>query len=154
MAKQIMNDTMNHDITDVSLYRGSLNFFKATNIVFKSGESCPADAFGFLVSHSLELALKAYLLKKGMGEANLKSIGHSLVKAWSKSVGYGLPLVTPVPRWCELLDSAHSSPFLFRYARTNTGIVTPAQQESHSGLNKVLDIVGNEMGLDRNGNFV
>jgi len=53
-----------------------------------------------------------------------------------------------------LLDSAHSSPFLFRYAKTNAGMVTPVPQESHSGLNKVLDIVGNEIGLDRNGNFV
>lgn len=140
--------TGHHSPTDLTLYRGSLNFFRATDILISSNETCPADVFGFLVSHSLELALKAYLLKKGLDEANIKSIGHSLVKAWYKSVEYGLTLENPVPSWCELLDSAHRSPSLFRYARTNTGIVTPAPMESHSGLKKVLDTVGNELGLD------
>lgn len=144
-----------YDSTDVSLYRGSLNFFKAADIIVSSDEACPPDSFGFLVSHGLELALKAYLIKCGLDEDMLKDeVGHSLVKAWNRCVALGLPLDKRVPRWCDLLDRAHSRPYLFRYARANTGTVTSPQSELHSGLDNVLNVVGAELGMDRDGNFV
>lgn len=124
-----MGNMASHEPTDVSLYRGSLNFFKAVSIIFASDEKCPIDAFGFLVSHSLELALKAYLSKCKLNESELKEFGHSLVKAWNRCVELGLPLDKKVPKWCDLLDRAHGFPFLFRYARTNTAMVTPSQEE-------------------------
>lgn len=139
-----------YDSTEVSLYRGSLNFFRAVEIIVGPDQRCPPDSFGFLVSHSLELALKAYLTKCGFDEEKMKAkIGHSLVKAWNASATLGLPVAKAVPRWCDLLDRAHNTPYLFRYARTNTGIVTPPQSDLHSGLDDILSIVGAESGMDR-----
>lgn len=144
-----------YDSTEVSLYRGSLNFFKAADIIIASDEICPPDSFGFLVSHSLELALKAYLTRCDLDEDKLKDkVGHSLVKAWNRCVALGLPLDKKVPGWCELLDRAHAAPHLFRYPRTNTGTVTPSQSELYSCLDNVLNVVGAQLGMDRNGNSV
>lgn len=150
-----MTIVMNHDATPVSFFRGSLNFYRATSIIVGSGERCPSDSFGFLVSHSLELVLKAFLLSKGYEESDLRNkIGHSLKKAWEKSLENGLNLEPAEQHWCDLLDSAHSAPFLFRYAKSNTGLVTPNQVDSHSKLGKVIGTVGKELGLDENGNFI
>ena len=43
-----------------------------------------------LHSHSIELALKGFLLAKGCDEAGLRKIGHNLIKAFSKSIENGL----------------------------------------------------------------
>lgn len=144
-----------HPSTHVSLYRGSLNFARAAEIILNSGEKIPADVFGFLVSHSLELALKAFLISTGFDDDRLrKQIGHSLIEAWKMSAQHGLSLETDPPDWCQTLNSAHDTPYHFRYARTNTGLVTPAPKKAVSGLNNVLEMVGDAIGLDKNGNFV
>ena len=149
-----MNDFMTHEPTDISLYRGALNYFAAIKIIHHSGERCPSDAFGFLASHSLELALKSFLLNKGLAQKELKKIGHDLVKSWDHSVKLGLPIDSTVPKWCELLNNAHSKQFLFRYSETNTGLVTPNKQHLFINLEKIVTIAGNEIGLDSHGNFV
>jgi hypothetical protein len=37
----------------------------------------------FLIAHSVELAMKAYLRHTGQSLSNLKSIGHNLIDCWS-----------------------------------------------------------------------
>lgn len=149
-----MGNTGMHEYTDVSLYRGSLHFFKAVEILFKSEETCPPDSFGFIISHSLELALKAFLLNRGKTEEEIIRMGHNLVIAWNECVELGLQIESDVPRWCEAIDAAYKSPYLFRYARENTGLVVPSQEEMYTSLDRVIDLVGGVLKLDRNGSIV
>ena len=144
----------NKESTYISFYRGSLNYFKAIDIIINSNEDCPSDVSGFLVSHCLELSLKAFLLSKGLDESRVIKIGHNLNDAWNKAVENGLPIDSSLFSWCDKLNSAHNRPFLFRYARTNTGLVTPSFKTSHFNLNKILDIVGQILKLDRKGDFL
>jgi hypothetical protein len=48
-----------------------------------------------LVMHAVELALKAFLMKKGVGENKLKSIGHNLNALYKEAVDLGLSLDDP-----------------------------------------------------------
>jgi len=57
----------------------------------KRGEST-LYSIGILASHSLELALKSYLLHSGMSEKELMNIGHNINEAWNQCVQSGLPL--------------------------------------------------------------
>jgi hypothetical protein len=45
-----------------------------------------------LVLHAIELALKAFLMKQGIGEKKLKSYGHDLIALYEEAVGRGLIL--------------------------------------------------------------
>jgi len=146
------NATMSHESTSISLYRGSLNYFTASDIIINSNVKCPSDSFGFLISHSLELSLKAYLLSTNIDETKIKKIGHSLIKAWNKCFQNGLGIEKEVPQWVVLLDAGHSNDFLFRYSKTNTGIVTASKEVQHHSLSNIIDIVGENLNLDRNGN--
>jgi len=141
-----------HVYTEISFYRGSLNYFDAVTILFESPSPCPMDVFGFLVSHSLELALKAYLVKKGKSESEIFKIGHNLEWAWSLSQELGLKIEHPIPQWCKMLNSAHSKTLYFRYAKTNTALITPSKQDMYDRLNAVLNLVGSEVNVNRNGN--
>ncbi|MEW8275004.1 MAG: hypothetical protein AB2733_13095 [Candidatus Thiodiazotropha taylori] len=149
--------TAKHDATYVSIYRGCLNYFKALEIIYISDETCPPDSFGFLASHSLELALKAYLLSQGMSEEKVRrKVGHSLKNAWGRSVDNGLEIEAELPGWCKDLDAAHdwTHDYLMRYARVNTGLVLPSQQVLYESVGRVIDSVGVQIGLDRSGNFI
>ena len=55
-------------------------------------------SIGILAAHSLELALKAYLLHAGRSDRDLKNIGHDLAKAWGccKRSGFDLK---QMPYW-------------------------------------------------------
>jgi len=46
----------------------------------------------YLVGHSIELALKAFLVHKGMhvSELRSKAYGHDLIRCWDKSIELGL----------------------------------------------------------------
>lgn len=145
---------MEHKVTEVTLYRSALEYLKVINITQLSEETCPQTSFGFIASLTTELTLKAFLTKHGMSEDELRSIGHSLIQAWQKSFELGLPIEQDVPRWCDLLNGAYNRPFLARYAQTNTGIVSRPQSEVHEALNNLVVIVGQQLGLDLNGNSV
>lgn len=149
-----MDFIMEHKVTEVTLYRSALEYLKVINITNKSEERCPQTAFGFIASLATELALKAFLTNQGVSESSLRNIGHNLVQAWSKSVELGLNVEQEVPRWCDLLNRAYDRPFLARYAQTNTGIVSSPQHEVHEALNNLVTLVGDQLGLDLNGNFV
>lgn len=42
-----------------------------------------------LCAHSIELALKSYLLDKGLSEGEVKALGHDLLACWEKCVVLG-----------------------------------------------------------------
>lgn len=44
-----------------------------------------------LCAHTIELALKAYLLDKGVDEKSVQRFNHDLVKCWGKCVEMGAP---------------------------------------------------------------
>lgn len=44
----------------------------------------------FLVAHSIELALKAYLLYSGKTLKDLKDVGHNLQNCWEKAIQCGI----------------------------------------------------------------
>lgn len=144
-----------HPSTSISLYRGALNFAKGAEVLTTNTTQLPIDAFGLLVSHSLEIALKSFLLSVGLDEKSLrKDIGHNLTKAWKTAVTNGLVLDSTPPAWCETLTSAHDNPYLFRYARTNTGLVVPAPHTLIANLRNVLSTIGEALCLDEDGNAV
>jgi len=43
----------------------------------------------FLIAHSVELALKAYLRHRGFGLDSLKKLGHELADCWKVAVEHG-----------------------------------------------------------------
>ncbi len=131
--------------TPISLYRGSLHFYNSAETIFSS-KTVHYDVFGFLLSHSLELVLKSFLLNKGLTEKLIiKDLGHSLVKSWEKSSLLGLGIESKAPVWCETLNSAHDSPYHFRYAKVNTGIVLPPAQKALDDLKSILMLVESDL---------
>ena len=148
-----MNKFGQHESTPISLFRGSLSFFEAARIIQSSGQKIPYSAFGALLAHSLELALKAFLLTIDPDEDKLINIRHDLNKAWDLSVKDGLNLEKTPPNWCETLSASHNAPYHFRYARVNTAIVLPPVVQTINDLNDVLIKVADKIGLDMNGNF-
>ncbi len=138
--------------TELTLYRSALEYLEVINITQQSDNACPQTPFGFIASLITELALKAFLFKQGKSERALTKIGHNLVKAWSTSVGLGLPISQEVPQWCVLLNDAYDRPHLARYSKTNIVIVSSPQHEVRQAINNLVHLVGQQ--LDLNENFV
>ncbi|MEF1257145.1 hypothetical protein [Vibrio sp. M260112] len=145
---------MEQRVTDVTLYRSALEYLRVINITYKSGEHFPQTAFGYIASLTTELTLKAFLTNQGVSEDSLRKIGHSLTKAWSDSAKLGLQVNQDAPQWCALLNTAYDRPYLARYAKTNTAIVSSPQHEVHEALNWLVSVVGEQLGLDLNGDLV
>jgi len=149
------NKNEQYPSTPDALYRGSLNFYNSAETIFCSDRKVHYDVFGFLLSHSLELTLKSFLLNHDLDEEFIrKKLGHSLVKSWKKSSSLGLKIDSKAPTWCETLNSAHDLPYHFRYAKVNTGLVLPPAQQTLDDLKSVLMLVGNDLGMNMEGNFV
>lgn len=141
--------------TEVSLFRGALDYFRAAELVLKGSPPILAHPLGMLMAHSLELTLKAFLLSVGLTDDDLRrEIGHDLTKAWKVSVANGLPIAQDPPYWCTTLNSAHNVPYHFRYAKVNTGLVLPPPKQIVVDLENTLKVVGEKLGLDMVGNFV
>ena len=58
----------------------------------------------FLLAHSLELALKAYLATRNMLKNDIKDLRHKLPKIWRKCKEYGIPETTQLPQLVELIN--------------------------------------------------
>lgn len=142
-----------NNISSVSLFRNALQFFRVSKILVISKDSLPASAFGYIVSQSLELFLKAYLLSVGLTEKQIEVIGHNLEKAWSRAAKEGLQVSSDPPAWCSSLNSAYDRPFLLRYSRDNTSISVPSPRNTVMELESIMLTVAEALGLDREGNF-
>ncbi len=145
--------TPHHPISHTTLFRGAISYLRASELLSTTGQKAPIDAFGLLSAHSLELGLKAYLISHGLTEKDLKEIGHDLEEAWTCAKAHRLPISSP-PDWCQTISAAYKFPYLFRYARENTGIVVPNPDAIVRELAKLLGIIGIRIGLDMSGNAV
>jgi hypothetical protein len=134
--------------TPTSYFLGSQGFLEATKIL--ADAKVTAGPLGHVAAQCLELALKAYLLSTGMTEQDFLprsgGISHSISKAWALCVQKGLALDATMPLWAFQLDGGHDTPHMFRYARTNSGIVLPAPPKLLDGLRGVLATVGDAIG--------
>jgi hypothetical protein len=101
-------------------------------------------SIGILAGHSLELALKAYLLHVGRTERDLKDIGHDLTKAWECCKRSGLDL-DQLPYWVQVLDYSHDHPYYFRYPRNNHKVAIPGTDELPKDLASILDMISSAM---------
>jgi len=121
-----MVSTKPHDSSPHSLLVGATDFHRSANIL-AANLPISAHSFAVVCAHAVELALKSYLLFKGVPENKLKNDpGHNLATAWSQAAQLGLPVGATHPDWLEKLDSVHAAPYLGRYPCVNTGIVLPS----------------------------
>ena len=139
IAVTLEDVSMGHGASPTSLFRTAQDFLEAAEMLDPTKTAAP---FGFVAAQCLELALKTYLMKNaGMTERQLKEkVGHDIGKAWSRCVAAGLGLAT-LPTWAAHLDAGHDSPYLFRYAQDNTGIVLAPKAQVVNGLKEVLAVV-------------
>ena len=100
-------------------------------------------ACAFLSGQSLECALKAFLSATGWAETELKSksIRHNLNALWVECYRSGLAIHQDPARWCSLLNSAHDSPYYFRYPMKINGMVLPEPNQMINELRVIVDLV-------------
>jgi hypothetical protein len=72
----------------------------------------------FLLSHAVELALKAYVLAKGDAERETRKIRHDLDAALSRAVALGLTSSTELQNVVRLVAPPHRD-YSFRYGNSS-----------------------------------
>ena len=90
--------TASHHTSPIGLARYAKEFLEAALAVDDSVgmreeyQHVPPIPVLYLVGHSIELALKAFMIHKGMSlsEIRSKAFGHDLLKCWEKSIELGL----------------------------------------------------------------
>jgi len=95
-------------ISPLGFHRYESEFFRAAQD-FKSNDRFSPVPY-YLICRSVELALKAFLLAKGVPEEKLrrKTLGHDLEKVLEKAVSLGLdPIVSITPQHKEELVKAN-----------------------------------------------
>jgi HEPN domain-containing protein len=82
---------MTPKLTPVNLWRQAQQFLAAARREFEESGSAGISLPGyFLAARSIELVLKSYLLLRGVGEKQLRSIGHDLIQAYHEARSAGL----------------------------------------------------------------
>jgi hypothetical protein len=76
---------MNTKSFNIGLLRFSKEFFEAASQLRGAEETLSPTPVYYLYAHSIELAMKAYLVTEGYSEQQLHKIGHDLKKTWDKS---------------------------------------------------------------------
>lgn len=138
-------------MTAHTLYQGATHYARAALVL------CPD--YGSIVimaqigAHAVELGLKAFLLSKGMTEAEFTSrdgIGHDLERAWAECVRRGIQ--TPCPPWLSFINMQFGAPFIYRYWREGIGWGLPGTPETFAQSVKALVLdIGREIGEDHHG---
>jgi len=113
---------------------------KAVAILCDARVDATLYSIGILAGHSLELALKAYLLHAGRSERDLKNFRHDLAKAWDCCKRSGLNL-EQLPYWVQVLDYSHDHPYYFRYPQVNHNVAIPDTDDLPKDLASVLDMI-------------
>jgi hypothetical protein len=88
------------------------------------------DPIGLLASHGLELALKAFLLRIGLTESEVrKEYGHDLVHLWVAASELGLTIAPDPPYWLQVISYFHTAPYQYRYPPEGmASAIPPADQ--------------------------
>ena len=102
----------------------------------------------FLVAHSIELVLKAYLRNQGLSVDELQKIGHRLVECWQSAIENGVEdhvqLTQDDVKVLELISDLHVSTEL-RYIKTGFKefpVFGPLQVLAEKLLDAICPLVG------------
>ncbi len=93
----------------------------------------------FVAAWTLELLLKSYLSHAGLTKAQLKAapLRHDLESLWEKASSHGLSISSIPPRWCQLLNGIHDTPYYSRYPTEAAGYIGPEPE----ALNTELELI-------------
>jgi hypothetical protein len=132
------------ETTSDLLLEAAQNYFDALLFLTDRSINYSVDVVGLLASHSLELALKAFLFKQGLSEHKLRNeIGHDLEKAWQQAASCGLLIDVDPPFWVKVLARGHSTPYIYRYPKQGIGVAIPAQDEFLKELEATIRLIQN-----------
>jgi hypothetical protein len=122
-----------------SLLEGAEKYIAAACALI--AQNATPEPTGFLASHGLELALKAYLLHSGVSVAKLKrNYGHNLNKLYRAATQRGLTAQFDL-LWLAVLNHYHDNPFLYRYPQAGYAAPLPAGPDFPRDLRQVLQAV-------------
>jgi hypothetical protein len=130
-------------------YLSSAHWMMNGAIHLASGPTDCAIACASLAAQALECTLKAYISHSGVGERVLRDnkVRHNLEVLWERAVQNQLRIETRAPSWCTLLNTAHNSPYFFRYPMGLNGMVTPVPAAMVAGLRDVVEAVRTAIGI-------
>lgn len=132
----------NHPLTPQSLLGAASSLVSSVECLVLSVKTVEVWGIALLSAHAVEIILKAFLIAKGVSEEKLEQkIRHHLGKAWRKASSLGLDIPSDPPRWCNLLDGAHDSPYFLRYPPTNTGMILPNLNDLSANLRGLYELV-------------
>jgi hypothetical protein len=90
-------------------------YLTAADILTRDGSPDINQATYFLMSHALELTLKAYILARGISYDEVLNLGHNIQKAHVRAESLGLPVEGEHTRTLIRRLSEFHEAFLFRY---------------------------------------
>lgn len=100
----------------------------------------------FCVGHATEVALKGFLVLRGINESTFpKNPGHDLVKAWKLALSHGAPIASDPPQWCELVNKQHSAPYDARYPKANLLMGLPDPLVALHGIDGLVASIETEV---------
>lgn len=152
--KAMLDDVVvEHGASPTGYFGVALEFAQSVELIWTPGLPVLVTVIGANMAHSVELALRAFLLSKmTLREVRGVSSRHDLERLWAEAVARGLPIEVAVPRWCHVLNAGRGDPYLYRYPQESTGTVVPG--EGMEGLRDLLAKVAAALGLDGAGNVV
>ncbi len=123
------------------LFEGAQGYCDSMEILAYHPYRSSLEAIGLLAAHSLELALKSFLMRNGWTEKVIrKEVGHDLNRAWIEAANCGLAISIPPPYWVEVLALGHGYPYVFRYPQNNTAIAVPTLEELILELKSLISL--------------
>lgn len=129
-------------ITAASFLKRARGYLAALAVLKDHLSDATLPAIGLLGAHTFELALKAYLLKRGSTEAELKTIGHDLELAWAEATSKGFRISGPTPTSLPILSLNHNNPFLFRYPQVGFPVAITPPEVIYLEAKEVVEKVG------------
>jgi len=119
-----------------ALLEGAEKYIAAACVLI--AQNATPEPTGFLASHGLELALKAYLLHSGVSVAKLKrNYGHNLNKLYRAASQRSLTVQFDL-LWLAVLNHDCDHPFLYRYPQAGYAAPLPAGPDFPRDLRQVL----------------
>lgn len=98
-------------------------------------------AVGLIASQSVELALKAYLIRQGYSEQKLRALGHDLTDSWKEVSICGLRLDWESKFSVDVLSLSHDKPYLFRYPEDKVAVGTTEPSVLCEDIEKIIKTV-------------
>jgi hypothetical protein len=120
-----------------SFLEGARRYIESASVLIRN--YCAVDTIGLLAAHGLELALKAFLMRAGSSEADLRrAFGHELVSLWAEAARLGLAIETDPPYWVQIVGYFHAAPYQYRYPPEGMATAIPRADLFDEMLREVL----------------